>query len=212
VVNGSLASSSVVIDSGATLSGNGVMANATLSGAGSINPGNSPGILTFAATDPTGGLDYNFEFTSANRAPNWSNASDSINDVIRLTSATPFTANLASSNIINIYLDVSSISHGDVFTGGFFTDRSADFLSAISSATFNYFIKDPSGTDYNGVNYTVYDGPFSFQVSTTMIASANFQSGSVTNGFVTQFTAIPEPSVTLLSGLGILALLRRRRH
>ena len=210
VLNGSVASNSVVVASGASLGGSGVMANATLSGGGSINPGNSPGILTVAATDPTGGLSYNFEFTAANTLPAWASPSDSINDVLRLTSASdPFTVNLTDVNAINLYLGVGSVTAGDVFTGGFFTDRNADFLGAISSATFNFFIADNSGTiSYLDQNYTLLDSSL-FSLSTVSM-TADFGSGNV-NGFVTQFTVIPEPSVTLLGGLGALALLRRRR-
>ena len=80
VINGAVASTLVVVTG--SLGGSGTMANATLSGSGSINPGNSPGILTASATNPTGGLDYNFEFTAANIIPAWNNATASVNDVL----------------------------------------------------------------------------------------------------------------------------------
>lgn len=209
LVNGSLASSSVVVNS--TLGGSGVMANATISGTGSINPGNSPGVLTASATDPTGGLDYNFEFTAANTLPTWNAPTASVNDVLRLTSATPFTANLDAGNMVSIYLDVLSLSNGDVFTGGFFTDNNATFLSVIQSATFQYFLQDADGAvTYNGESYNLYSGPLTFGVD-TISQTANFGAGDI-NGYVTQFTVIPEPGVALLSGLGLLLLLRRRRY
>jgi MYXO-CTERM domain-containing protein len=44
----------------------------------------------------------------------------------------------------------------------------------------------------------------------TVSQTANFGAGDV-NGYVTQFTAVPEPRAALLGGLGLLALLRRRR-
>jgi hypothetical protein len=211
VINGAVASTSVVVNG--SLGGSGTMANATLSGSGSINPGNSPGILTAADTDPTGGLDYNFEFTAANTSPTWSNATASVNDVLRLTDATtPFNASLAGSNIISIYLNVGSLSMGQTFTGGFYTDASADFLSSINSATFQYLLADVGGTDYNGTNYSVYAGLYTFDVATVLVGSANFAGGTVTNGYVSQFTVIPEPNVAaLLGGLGTILLLRRRR-
>ena len=209
IINGAVASTSVVVD--ASLGGSGVMANATLSGSGSINPGNSPGIMTASATNPSGGLDYNFEFTAANTAPTYGNAAASTNDVLRLTNATPFTANLDSANIITLYLNVGSLTQGDVFTGGFYTDNNASFLTAIGSATFQYFLADAGGaTTYEGDTYTAYAGPLAFDVS-TVAQTADFGAGDV-NGYVTQFTVVPEPRAALLGGLGLLALLRRRRN
>jgi autotransporter-associated beta strand protein len=208
IINGAVASTSVEVN--AYLGGSGVMANATLSGSGSINPGNSPGIMTASATDPTSGLDYNFEFTAANTAPTYGNATASVNDVLRLTNATPFTANLDSANIITLYLNVGSLTEGDVFTGGFYTDNNAAFLTAISSATFQYFLADAGGlTTYEGNTYTAYAGPLTFGVG-TVAQTANFGSGDVT-GYVTQFTVVPEPRAALLGGLGLLMLFRRRR-
>jgi fibronectin-binding autotransporter adhesin len=110
IINGAVASTSVVVDG--ALGGSGVMENATLSGSGSINPGNSPGILTAAATNPSGGLDYNFEFTAANSLPTWNAPTASVNDVLRLTSATPFSSTMDSDNVISIYLNVPSFGRG----------------------------------------------------------------------------------------------------
>jgi autotransporter-associated beta strand protein len=209
IITGAVASTSVVVDG--SLGGSGVMANATLSGSGSVNPGNSPGILTAAATDPAGGLDYNFEFTAANALPTWNAPAASGNDVLRLTDAsTPFTDALGGTNTVTIYLDVPSLAEGNVFTGGFYTDKDADFLSAVSSATFQYFLADDGGaTIYGGNAYTAYTGPFTFSLA-TVAQPADFGAGEV-NGYVTQFTVIPEPRAALLGGLGLLALLRRRR-
>jgi autotransporter-associated beta strand protein len=210
VINGAVGSSSIVV--AGSLGGSGVMANATLSGSGSINPGNSPGILTASATDPTGGLDYNFEFTSAT-APTWSNATASVNDVLRLTSATPFTAALTSANIVSIYLNAGSLSAGNVFTGGFYTDNTADFLGNINLASFAYYLANASGSvSYNGVNYDLYSGPLSINLSTVQVGSADFTGGTITNGYSTQFTVIPEPNfAALIGGFGVLLILRRRR-
>ena len=60
-VNGSIADSAVTVASGASLSGSGAVG--AISGAGAINPGNSPGILTAPSVDPSGGLAFNFELT-----------------------------------------------------------------------------------------------------------------------------------------------------
>ena len=215
VSNGSLvidgAVSSTTITTNAFLGGSGTMASATIGGSGSVNPGNSPGIMTAAATNPTSGLDYNFELGTAGSVPLYSNAAASVNDVLRLTSATPFTASLGASNNISLYFGVTSLNDGDVFTGGFFTDNDVDFLASISSATFQYFISDAGGaTVYNGANYTQYTGPLGITASTVAVPAAAFASGTV-DGYVTQFSvAVPEPSTALLGAIGLIALLRRR--
>jgi hypothetical protein len=144
VINGAVTSTSMVVTG--SLSGSGNMANATLSGSGSINPGNSPGVMTAAATDPTGGLDYNFEFTVSDALPAWNAPTASGNDVLRLTTIpTPFTASLSAANEVNIYLNAGALTAGEVFTGGFYTDSNADFLSSISSGTFTYLVATPGG-------------------------------------------------------------------
>jgi autotransporter-associated beta strand protein len=202
-VNGSLASSSLVVNG--RLGGSGVLTNATLSGAGSIDPGNSPGVLTASDTDPTGGLDYNFEFTAANTLPAWSSSNASINDVLRLTDATPFTGNMTAGNVINLYFDVASLNPGDVFTGGFYTDTSANFLSTIAGATYQYFLANVSGNvTYNGNTYFAYTGPNTISAA-TVAQTADFGAGNV-NGFVTRFTVVPEPTTMVLLGAGVAML------
>jgi len=210
VIDGAVASTTITTN--AFLGGRGTMATATIGGSGSVNPGNSPGIMTAVATDPSGGLDYNFELGTAGSVPLYSNAAASVNDVLRLTSATtPFTASLGASNTISLYLGVTSIANGNVFTGGFFTDNDVDFLASISAATFQYFLSDAGGaTVYNGANYTLYSGSLSFIASTVAVPTAAFASGTV-NGYVTQFNVVPEPSTALLGAIGLVALLRRRR-
>jgi autotransporter-associated beta strand protein len=212
VVNGSIAASSgVTVNAGGSLAGSGVVA--AIAGAGSVDPGNSPGILTAPSVNPAGGLDFNFEFTQLG-SPAWGNATASGNDVLRLTSPTaPFSSSLTSSNVINVFLDVGSLGLGDTFRGGFFTDRDADFLGSISAATFSYFVADAGGsTSYSGTSYDPYAGPFSFNWS-TVVETATFAGGSET-GYVGQFVVVPEPGVWLLvavAAAGGVAVGARRR-
>jgi len=207
VVDGSITSSSgVTVQSGARLGGHGSVG--TISGSGQVGPGNSPGILTATALNTTSGLDFAFEFTLANAAPNYSDSANSSNDVLRLTSATPFTASLTSANVVSLFLNVSSISLGDTFTGGFYVDN-GDFFSSISGASFAYYIADEDGSvEYEGTSYSLYSGGMNI---TTIAQTADFGSGDV-EGYVLRFEAVPEPTTCLLAGMGLATLLWARRR
>jgi autotransporter-associated beta strand protein len=212
VVNGSIANSSgATVNAGGSLAGSGLVA--AIAGSGSIDPGNSPGILTAPSVNPTGGLDFNFEFTQLG-SPTWGTATASGNDVLRLQSATtPLTASLTSGNAINVYLDVASLGVGDTFRGGFFTDRDADFLASIANASFNYFLAAEGGTvSYGGNAYDAYAGPYTFDWS-TVAETAAFSGGSET-GYVSRFTVVPEPGgvgLVAVAAVGVLVAARWRR-
>ncbi len=207
MVDGNIASSALVsISTGASLAGNGTVG--LVAGAGSVNPGSSPGLLTGSQVDPTGGLDFNFEFTLANAVPTWAAVE---NDVFRLTNpTTPFTAALDGDNEISLFL-TSAIAAGliknDVLFGGFYTDA-GDHLAALSGALLKVFVEDAGGSLlYNGVNYSPFVGATYFVVGT--VANPEFSEA----GFLTTFTyAIPEPtSLALLAATAVLGLIRRRR-
>jgi len=210
VVNGRIgASSGVSVAAAAALAGSGTVA--AISGAGSVGPGNSPGILTAPSVDPSGGLDFDFEFTQAG-SPTWSSGTASGNDVLRLTSGTsPFGGqSLTAANVVNVYLTSGLLTVGGTFRGGFFTDRDADFLASIEGATFAYYLATLSGTrQYGGVSYSAYGGPYTFTLS-TVATTATFAGGSE-SGFVMQFVAVPEPTGwMLLAGAAVAVAVRRR--
>ncbi len=221
VVNGTIAASSgVSLDAGAVLGGSGRVSG--ISGSGLVGPGNSPGILTAPSVNPAGGLDFAFELAQEG-APTWGNANASGNDVLRLTDATtPFATSLSAANAINVYLAATSLAYGDTFQGGFFTDKSANFLASVQNATFTYYVLGNGlGTDavYNGQGYYLLDTDFwpSFDevlVSTVGVASATFADATVTNGQVMQFAIVPEPTGLALAAIGVLGavtLFSRRR-
>jgi autotransporter-associated beta strand protein len=79
VVDGSIVSSpNVRVSTGALLGGHGFVA--AVSGDGTVAPGDSAGILTATQLDPSGGMDFAFEFTRVG-SPTYGNAGDSGNDV-----------------------------------------------------------------------------------------------------------------------------------
>jgi hypothetical protein len=208
VVDGTIAASSgVALAAGAALGGTGRVS--AISGAGMVGPGNSPGILTATSVDPSGGLDFGFEFGKTG-APIWATGTASGNDVLRLTAGSPITSPLGAGNAINVYLGVASLALNDTFQGGFFTDASADFLSSIQGGSFTYYVLGNgagSATTYNGQGYYLLDTSFwpAFEevlVSTVTVPSANFAGGTVTNGQVMQLTIVPEPGAIGLALLG----------
>lgn len=208
-------SSSVTVAAGGVLSGSPTVA--AIGGAGLVSPGTSPGIVSTTTLDPSGGLDFALEFTGT--APNYASPSSSTNDVVRLTAAaSPFTASLTAANVIDVYLDVNTISVGDMFQGGFFTTLTAgDLLTTVQDATFRLYAKTVGGAvAFNGTTYAPLDGSSGITgASVTAVAvTANFGSGDV-SGSTLQFIAVPEPSVVGPIALGMLAVAcvgsRRRR-
>lgn len=220
-VNGSIASSSgVEVASGAVLNGSGVVS--TISGAGSVNPGNSPGILTASSLVPNSGLSLNFEMTQ-NGSPIYTTASASGNDVLHLTASTPITSAMTSANSINVYFAVSDFLLGNKYRGGVYVDNTTNFLTNIKSALYNYYVMDSAGTTiYNGNRYSSlaqYDSNYgkNLKVELSVVSeTAGFATGTVT-GEVMQFSVVPEPGTiailitgcVALAGMG-LARLRRR--
>jgi fibronectin-binding autotransporter adhesin len=202
VVNGSLLSAVALSGSTASLGGSGGVG--AISGAGLVGPGNSPGILTATSLDPTGGLSFAFEFTQA--APNYGSAAASDNDVLWLTSGTPFTSSLTAANTVSIYLTPSAAAIGTL-TGGFFTTNALDFAADIADGSFQYFVQDAQGTfSYNGQNYVMlaeYDPAMSVTISTV----------SQNDGQVMQMVVVPEPGTLGLLGLaGLVAGIARWRN
>jgi autotransporter-associated beta strand protein len=200
VVDGSIATSSgVELGGEATLAGNGNVSQ--VHGAGLISPGSSTGVLTATSIDPAAGLDFAFEFTASG------------SDVLRLTDlSSPFAAPLNSGNTIRVYLNVDHLEIGDVFRGGLYTDRSTEFLSQISDATWEYLVRgDGGGTHVFGeVNYYSFAeiSPAVGLELSTALEPTWFGSGGPA-GYVLQLSAlaVPEPGANGLLLLGGLALL-----
>ncbi|WP_162025723.1 MULTISPECIES: hypothetical protein [unclassified Lentimonas] len=195
-VTGDISTSNTLkLASNGTVSGSGQVPSIT--GDGTVSPGNSPGILTSPSVTSTEGLDFAFEFTEADAPPLFSNTTASDNDLLRLTATTPFISDLDSTNTISIYLNADALQSDLTFIGGFFTDQSADFLSAISNAQFEFYIADDSGgIEFEGNTYSLYQGSYRFTPS-TKAQDADFGSGTV-SGRILQL--LVEPDITQYAG------------
>jgi autotransporter-associated beta strand protein len=207
--------SSTTVTVNGVLSGDGRLFG-TVGGLGSVDPGSSPGILTFDAVDPTAGLDHNFEFTALEPVYTTS-GTGALNDLVHLTGASPFVAALSGTagNAVNVYFNAGSFIEGTTYVGGFFVDSAASlsaFLADVSGAQFNFFIADAvGGTTYEGVNYLSLSSwnaansqNLRIEVSGLFVSAAAFETG-VADGYVTTFAVVPEPSTFALAGIGLVA-------
>jgi hypothetical protein len=219
VVNNTLGAG-VNVGSGSLLSGSGSVG--AISGAGTVGPGNSPGILTATSVDPTAGMDFKFEITSAN--PIYAIATASGNDLLHLTSSSiPFNGGtFGAGNIISIYLNSSTINDSLLagtntsFSGGFFVDGSFSIAATLSPASFAYYTTSAllgagSAVNYGGTDYYLLNSEIAAKttLTDTAVASAAFSSGTVA-GTVLTFNAVPEPSAQSLLAFGMAALVAVR--
>ena len=235
-VNGSITSSSAVVNGG-LLNVNGTAANVTvnsggslggsgkvgaITGAGTVGPGNSPGLLTATSVNPTAGTDFKFEFTALN--PTYTSATASGNDLLHLTaSSSPFAGGtFGAGNIISIYLNSSTINdsllagQNTSFSGGFFVDGTYGLAAALSPASFAYYTTSAllgtgSAVNYGGTDYYLLNSEIAAKttLTDTAVASAAFSTGTVA-GTVLTFNAVPEPSAQSLLAFGMAALVAVR--
>jgi autotransporter-associated beta strand protein len=200
LVDGSILNSpSVTVASGAWLGGSGSVT--AISGAGRVSPGNSPGILTATSVALGSGLDFSFEFNQAG-SPTWGTSTASGNDVLRLTGGSPISGTAGAGNIFDIYFAAT----GQTYRGGLFTDLNSSFESAISGATFNYFVRNEAtgSVMFNGLKYDPLDSA-DVTRSTVQVASAAFAGGAVSGGYSMEFVVVPEPGMFALAAAGLAA-------
>jgi autotransporter-associated beta strand protein len=218
IVNGT--AGAVVVKDNGLLGGSGSVG--AITGAGTVGPGNSPGILTAVSVNPTEGTDFKFEFTSLN--PTYTSATASGNDLLHLTaSSSPFAGGLfTSGNIVSIYLNSATITASllagtnTTFSGGFFVDGTYALSSALTPASFAYYTTSAalgtgSAVDYNGTNYYLLNSTIAAKttLSDTAVTSAGFATGTVSGTLLT-FNAVPEPSTGSMLGLGLAGLVVTR--
>jgi len=209
VVSGSI-SGSVNVAATGVLNGSGFTGVITGTGGALLTPGGTttPGILTAPSVTGSTGMAYDFRFTQQG-TPTYSNAANSGNDLLNLTSATPFSVSLSSTDVVNIYL--ATDAPGDNYEGGFLTTLSKSALATqVQNATFNYFVAG------SGAGQVTFDGQSYVPISSSMTITLSEANDSVNSVTVSEleFTAVavPEPGTwgTVISGLVLLGIWQQR--
>ena len=196
---------------GGTVEGSGVIR--LVSGAGIVSPdgtSGSDGILTAGSLSPAGGTDFDFDLGAAGTQPAWSNPTQSVNDVLRLTGTAAFATPLASANVVRLFVGAATLASGDWFDAGFFsaTNQSA----AIGGGTFaTYVLGDGLGADvehsglryYTLANWNTKAGTALASTVTMVSTTASFDGSTQTPGWIMRTTYAPAPgtiTITVPSG------------
>ena len=203
-------------NTGTTLNGNGIIAG-TIGGDTIVSPGNSPGLLTVGAVDPSAGMSFAFEITS-NLLHNGTSYN---NDVLKITNTPPFTVALTSANIVNLYLNstaynlmYNNLLNGlnSTFQAGFFNVN--DFNTDIANATYNMYFQSGFGTlVFNGLTYETYNEFLTRTSSQDVSYSVNTSQTTLSDstlGYISTVNIVPEPNTFNLLLIGAVALIASR--
>ena len=183
IVSGNISTSSMTtVQTGASLGGSGTVGSLTVNSGAFLNPGNSPGILSVDG-DYTQAGTLTMEITGLIAG----NQHDQLNvDRVSGDGSVSLSGSL-----------VAAFSGGSYANGNLIFILLNDASDAISG-TFSGFAQDAIVTHYGG---------FDWKISYTADSTGN----TFTGGNDVALMAVPEPGAVLLGGLGMLALLRRRR-
>jgi autotransporter-associated beta strand protein len=188
IVNGINSTSSLTtVQTGATLGGTGTVGALTIAEGGIFSPGNSPGIQTVNGNYiQNGTLQVEIEGDTAGNGAGFHDQVDVTGTVtlgnLSMLSLTTFSGTYAPNDLIFILLNDGT----DAITGTFAGMAQGDVVS----------------------NFGGFDWQISYVADGDSLGTPAFTGG---NDIALMAVAIPEPSVALLGGLGLLALLRRRR-
>lgn len=185
-----------ILGSAQTLSGSGTVSGA-MSVAGTLSPGSSPGLLATGNETWLNGGDYNFQMLDATGDAGTGFDQIQVTGTLNLSSLTAggFAINLWSlastgpdvnGNALNFNHMISQSWNILTTTGGITAFDASDFV----------------------VNVGANNGTAGFS---NTLGGGNFSLSADSNNLILNFTAVPEPHAALLGGLGLLAMLRRRR-
>jgi alkaline phosphatase len=214
IVNGTLGGDVGSLIIYGTLMGRGTInKNCVIEAGGRLSPG-APSSIQTTAQVCAAAAPQNFSFEIGAAQPNYATPSNSLNDLVRLTSnAAPFTdasgtapAALTADTVIDVYFLWADPALGE-YKAQFFA--ATDFTDAIAGATFEYWRLDPRGSRlYNGNFYSPLDE--SLVDWSVVPETADFGGGNV-SGYITEFTVVPEPATLGLLIAGFACAFLRRR-
>jgi fibronectin-binding autotransporter adhesin len=201
-----LTASSYTLGSSQTVGGSGTILTTgkTVVANGTLSPSSSPGTLTQdgGALQLGVGGDYNWQIHDADEV-----AGTGYDTTSLINGATLDLSLLSAGNTFNINLWSLSGLGPDV------NGNAINFNSALSYSWTLFStdsLIDGFSTDKFTINTDVFNGTSGFSND---LGGGAFSIGRADGGtdLVLNFTAIPEPEAALLGGLGLLAMLRRRR-
>jgi autotransporter-associated beta strand protein len=185
-----------VLDATQILSGTGSVVG-SMQVAGTLSPGNSPGTLSTDSQAWLNGGNYNWQIHNATGTAGTGYDTMLIHGVLDLSNLTSvgFAINLWSLSSINPDVNGTALNF----------DSTLSYSWVLASATGGISGFEPS--DF-AINTSAFNGTTGFANSYT----GNFGLAVDGNNLVLNYTVVPEPETALLGSLGMLALLRRRRH
>ena len=204
--NGDFTQTSVALAGGKV---DGYGAIKTVSGTGIVSPdgtSGADGIFTVGTISGSAGTAFNFDLNLMGTAPNWSVPTASGNDVLRLTGTAPFATSLASGNVVQLFVNATTLSANDFYLGGFFT--TSNQAAAIGSATYStYVLGDGQGTDiehsglhyYSLTNYNALQSTTLAPAVTMVSTTASFDGSTSTPGWIMRTTFAAAPAVITIT-------------
>jgi fibronectin-binding autotransporter adhesin len=186
VINGSISTSSLTtVAPGATLAGSGTLGKTVVNG--TLSVGNSPGTMTFTdALTLAGATITEIDGTAGAGQVGG-------HDFVNLTGA-------GAAGLLS-YGGTMTLDIGAIFGDGFYSWNLFDMVSESGTFTAITLADKYSGSLLDGDLNGVWD----------LVSGTNTWQFTESTG-VLGLTVVPEPRAALLGGLGLLALLRRRRN
>lgn len=194
VVNGTVNGALVATTSTSVTGTGSILGNADIRG--THNPGNSPGIQTFG----------NLAYTGGASTVNWELAENTVSNLANPNAV--FDQIAVGGNLD--FTDLTTLSLSFVATGS-----NVLWSDSLWDTDQSWTIYDVAGTTSNFANLSLNSiswldsGGNAFD---TVLPNGGFSLALSGDDVVLNYAAIPEPGSALLGGLGLLALLRRRRH
>lgn len=204
-VNGTLGGAGAMTVNG-ILSGTGTVSKAVTVGAsGTLSPGNSPGNQTLSSLTLTAGGNYNWQVYDATGSAG--TGFDTITltgelDLTGLSTSTKFNINLWSLSGIGPDVDGNAINFDNAVSQSWvLVGANSVNVTGLSSPLADYF----------AVNTNSVNGTSGFS---NILGGGSFSVSVTGNDLALEFTAVPEPSVFALAGVGLLmvVLLGRKRR